>query len=533
MNEDAERLPDDVASLRALVIAQRADFREREKQLTSQIADITNQLIWEKEKYLSLSARYFGSSSEKQKVIPGQGVFEFNEAEAHASEGEKPVAVIAIAAHERQKRGRKIRSEDIETVEDVHDLPEEEKRCACCGELRPEMQPETSVEYDLIPAHVVRKLHIRKQYGQCRCEQFARSGQKSVLVAPGVAKIVPKSEFTNQTIAFFMIGKYADAVPFYRMVKILARSGLEVSRGTLCNLAIRVGRALEDLIDRMWEDVRRSPVILMDETTVQVLHEMNRSAESQSYMWLTCGYDTGQKIVLFHYHPTRKKLVAEEALKGFSGYLQTDGYEGYTAVGERDGITHVGCFAHIRRAFVDAQKVCGPGGKADEMIELIAKVYAIERRLRERYEKQELDAHAFIEKRKRELESVFTEIRLWLSKMSLSVAPSTKLGEAIRYAQGQLEKAVRFVDHELLTPDTNRAENAIRPFVVGRKNWEFCNTPLGAHASAAIYSLIETAKANGHDPYKYLCYLFKELPKAKTVEDKIKLLPYHLAPSAY
>jgi transposase len=395
------------------------------------------------------------------------------------------------------------------------------------------MRAETSVEYELIPTHVVRKLHIRKQYGQCRCEHFEQSRQKAVLVAPGVAKIVPKSDFTNQTIAFFMIGKYEDAVPFYRMVKILERSGLEVSRGTLCNLAIRVGRAIEDLIERMWEDVRASPVILMDETTVQVLHEMNRPAESKSYMWLTCGYDKDQKIVLFHYHPTRKKLVAEEALKGFSGYLQTDGYEGYTAIGERDGITHVGCFAHIRRAFVDAQKVGGPGGKADEMIELIAKVYAIERRLRDRYEKQELDAQGFIEKRRRELESVFTEIRLWLSRMSLSVAPSTKLGEAIGYAQGQLEKAVRFVEHELLTPDTNRAENAIRPFVVGRKNWEFCNTPLGAHASAGIYSLIETAKANGHDPYKYLCYLFDELPKATTLEDKLKLLPYLLKSSAY
>jgi transposase len=533
MSEDVTDLPNDVASLRALVIAQRAVFSEKEKQLASQIVEIKNQLIWEREKYLSLSARYFGSSSEKQKIIPGQGVFEFNEAEVHADEGEKPVQVIAVAAHERKKRGRKPQSHDIETVEIVHDLTEEEKRCACCGALRPEMGAETSVEYELIPAHVVRRLHIRKQYGKCHCEGFAESGQKSVIVAPGVAKIVPKSEFSNQTIAFFMIGKYEDSVPFYRMVKILERSGLEVSRGTLCNLAIRVGRAIEDLIDRMWQDVRKSSVILMDETTVQVLHEMNRPAESQSYMWLTCGYEKGQKIILFHYHPTRKKLVAENALEGFSGYLQTDGYEGYTAVGERNGITHVGCFAHIRRAFVDAQKVGGLGGKADEMLSLIAKVYAIERRLRERYEKQELGAIAFIEKRKRELEPVFTDIRLWLSRMSLSVAPSTKLGEAISYAQGQLERAVRFVEHELMTPDTNRAENTIRPFVVGRKNWEFCNTPLGAHASAGIYSLIETAKSNDHDPYKYLCYLFNELPKAATLEDKIRLLPYQLKPTAY
>lgn len=523
MNEDTVALPDDIASLKALVMAQR-----------SEIAMIKNQLIWEQEKYRSLSARYFGSSSEKQKIDPTQGVLEFNEAEVYSSEGEKPVAVIEVAAHDRKKSGRKPRREDIETEEIVHDLPEDEKRCSCCGELRPEMGVQTSSEYELIPAHVVRKLHIRKQYGQCRCEGFATSGQKAVLTAPGVAKIVPKSDFTNQTIAFFMIGKYADAVPFYRMVKILARSGLDVSRGTLCNLAINVGRSIQDLIDQMWVDVLKSPVILMDETTVQVLHEANRPAEVKSFMWVTCGYRKDQKIVLFHYHPSRKKTVPTQSLEGFSGYLQTDGYAGYNEVGSRDEIRHIGCFAHIRRAFVEAQKVGGGSeGKAEEMIALISKIYAIERRLRERYEKQELDAQGFIEKRRKELESVFTEIRLWLSRMSLSVAPSTKLGQAISYAQGQLDKAERFVEHELLTPDTNRVENAIRPFVVGRKNWEFSASPLGAHASAAIYSLIETAKANGHDPYRYFCYLFDELPKTSVLEDKQKLLPYHLQPGAY
>ena len=113
------------------------------------------------------------------------------------------------------------------------------------------------------------------------------------------------------------------------------------------------------------------------------------------------------------------------------------------------------------------------------------------------------------------------------------MAPSTKLGEAISYMQGQLEKAVMFVKHELLTPDTNRAENAIRPFVVGRKNWMFSNTPRGAHASAGLYSLIETAKANGHDVFQYLSYIFDTLPLAATTEERIKLLPYHLDPKSY
>ena len=536
MSDALFALPGDVESLRELVLAQRLRLDEQDKLLDERekiISSIQNELIWEREKYLALSARYFGSSSEKNIAVPGQGILEFNEAETYAASETPPVTVIAIAAHERKKRGRKQRSAEIETVEIVHDLSEAEKQCPCCGAQRPAMGEERSVEYDLIPAHVVRKVHLRKKYGSCRCDAFLESKSSAVLIAPAVAKIVPKSEFTNRTIAFFLVGKYEDAIPFYRMVKVLARSGLDVSRATLCNLAIGVGRAIGDLIDAMWQDVRGSPVILMDETTVQVLHEPGRSAESQSYMWLTVGYRDKRPIILFHYHPTRKKLVPETSLAGFSGYLQTDGYEGYASTGSRAGIVHVGCFAHIRRAFHDAQKVAGPGGLADEMIGIIAKVYTVERRLRDRYDRGDLDTAAFLRKRETDLELVFTEMRLWLGRNALSVAPSTKLGEAISYMQGQLEKAVMFVKHELLTPDTNRAENAIRPFVVGRKNWMFSNTPRGAHASAGLYSLIETAKANGHDAFKYLSYIFDTLPLAATTEERIKLLPYHLDPKSY
>jgi transposase len=536
MSEALSALPRDIESLRELVLAQRIRLDEKDKLLDESkniISSMHNELIWEREKYLALRARYFGSSSEKSIVVPGQGILEFNEAEACAVSEPMPVTVIEIAAHERKKRGRKQRSAEIETIEIVHDLPQAEKQCPCCGAERPAMGEERSVEYDLIPAHVVRKVHLRKKYGSCRCEAFIESTASAVVIAPAVAKIVPKSEFTNRTIAFFLVGKYEDAIPFYRMVKVLARSGLEVSRATLCNLAIGVGKAIGDLIEAMWQDVRGSPVILMDETTVQVLHEPGRSPEAQSYMWLTVGYRDKRPIILFHYHPTRRKVVPETTLAGFSGYLQTDGYDGYASTASRTGIVHVGCFAHIRRAFHDAQKVSGPGGLADEMLALIAKVYSVERRLRERYDKGEFDTDTFLRKRETDLELVFTDIRLWLGRNSLSVAPSTKLGEAISYAQGQIEKSVKFVKHELLTPDTNRAENAIRPFVVGRKNWMFNNTPRGAHASAGLYSLIETAKATGHDPFKYLSYLFDTLPRARTTEERIMLLPYHLDPKSY
>lgn len=512
-----------------MVVAQRAELTNRDKL----IHQITDELKWAWEKYRTLRAHYFGSSSEKRNDGSAQGVLEFNEAEAYAASSPEPVKTITVASHERKKRGRKPQNADIETVDIVHDLTEDEKRCPCCGKIRPEMGEEVSVEYDLIPAHVVKLIHHRKQYGSCRCVGFADRAVTAVLSAPGPVKIVAKSEFTNRTIAFFLVSKYADAIPFYRMEKLLARSGLNVGRATLCSLAIGTNRVLADLNDMLWADVRGSPVILMDETTVQVLHKREGPPESTSYMWVTVGYHDAKPIIIFHYHPTRGKVVPETTLEGFRGYLQTDGYDGYTAVGERDGVVHVGCFAHIRRKFTDAEKAMGESALADEILALIGKVYTTEKRLRNRYDRNEFDAPTFIEKRTKELEKPFTEIRMWLSRYSLSVAPQSALGKAIFYAQGHLEQAARFVEHELLAPDTNMVENAIRPFVIGRKNWMFNNTELGAHASAGLYSLIETARANNHEPLKYLTYVFNHLPLATTDEEKRKLLPYYLDPYSY
>lgn len=530
MSDLVEVVPDDVAGLKSQVLELRTQIRK----LTQDYNDLRNDYLWTREQYMSLVARYFSASSERNAVDPGQKALEFNEAEAHSTPAPiGPDAVTVVAEHERKKRGRKPRPEDIETVEVVHDLGDAEKLCPCCGKTRPSMGAEETVEFDLVPAHVVRKVHKRMKYGSCHCEGFADSDAPAVVMGPPVPKIVPKSPFTNRTIAFFLTGKFEDAIPFNRMEKILLRAGLEVTRATLCNLAIGVGRAIGDLIDAMWDDILHSEVILTDETTLQVLREPGRAAQTMSYMWLTMGFRDRRQISLFHYHPTRGKGVPETSLEGFSGYLQTDGYEGYASTGSRDGVIHVGCWAHIRRKFVDAQTVAGPGGLADEAIAICNRVFEIERGLRTRLNAGAITDDQFLEKRRAKEEAVFSEFRVWLARRSLEVARRTKLGEAIYYAQGQIDKAERFVDHLLLTPSTNQVENGIRPFVVGRKGWLFNDTPLGAHASAGIFSLIETAKANGHDPFRYLTYLFEQLPLATTLDEQLALLPYRLDPKSY
>jgi len=366
-----------------------------------------------------------------------------------------------------------------------------------------------------------------KKYGPCGCKDC----QSPVIQASGPVKFIPGSRFSNNSLAFFLSSKFVDAEPFYRMEKILARFGIETPRATLCALAIRAGRGLGDFIEAMKEDIKASHVLLMDETVVQVLHERNSSPQSKHFMWVTEGFSEGKPIIFFHYHPSRSKEIPLRLLKDYEGYLQTDGYSGYDEAGSFPGITHVGCLAHVRRKFIDAQKL---GSKeASIFISMIAELYEKETTLRREYKEGLLTTEHFLTLRRKEQAPKLTAMHAWLMAHAGVSPPTLAFGKAVSYALSQWEKITHYLDHELLTPDTNRVENAIRPFVIGRKNWLFSNTPLGAHASASIYSIIETAKANGHEPYHYLCYLFNELPKAKSLEGKLQLLPYRIGPTDY
>jgi transposase len=519
-------LEKEIENLKAIVQALQNTIQNKDREIQT----------WSENYYL-LRQKLFGKSSEKQHLEKDPQYLLFDEAEAHADENAQAVTTTTVAQHERKKRGRKAKDIPLPVIEKVHELEGEERSCPCCGKERPVIGEQRSSEYDLVPAHFVKIVHVRRKYGPCKCEGFEESEAAPILIAPAPAKIIPGSDFSNRTTAFFMTAKYADAIPFYRMEKMLARYGLILSRATLSNQAIAVGRAIEGLIDVMNRDLMSSPVLLMDETTVQVLEESGKENTSQSCMWVQRGFFDGRPIHRFSYHPSRSGSFAENLLTGFKGfYLQTDGYKGYDRFHDvkhpayRTSLVHVGCFAHIRRKFVDAWEVAGKTGIAQEAIRYIANLYEVERELRKQLEQKSIDESTFISRRKRKAEPHLSDFRMWLTRNSLTVAPQSKLGMAISYALVELPLASRYIDHPLLTPDTNAVENAIRPFVIGRKNWLFSGSPRGAHASAGIYSLIETAKANGHDPYFYLCFIFDRLPLCKTEKDLEKLLPYRVTP---
>jgi len=249
-------------------------------------------------------------------------------------------------------------------------------------------------------------------------------------------------------------------------------------------------------------------------------------------MWVFKGGPPGKPVILFQYHASRSGDVAAAFLKDYKGIVQTDGYGGYNFLDDKKDILHVGCWVHARRKFKEVTKAVGnkknPSGNAGTALKYIGKLYKIEKEAR----LEELSPDRLYARRQSEAIPILDEFKKWLDARTNQVPPKSLLGKAINYTLNEWPRLIRYTQDGRIKPDNNAVENAIRPFVVGRKNWLFSCTPEGAHASAAIYSLIETAKANGHDPYWYLKYLFEHLPEAMTTEEFETLLPHNVDKNA-
>ena len=392
------------------------------------------------------------------------------------------------------------------------------------------MGEEVSEQLDIMPPRIQVIQHIRPKYVCRKCEGTA-ADEPAVSIAPMPEQMIPKSIATPGLLAWSLTGKFVDALPFYRIEHILKRYGVEVSRQTLCCWAVKVAEVCRPVLELMREDILKGFQINADETPLQVLQEPGRAATTNSYMWLFRGGTEQRPVILYQYHESRSGQVAQEFLKQYQGYLQTDGYLGYDFLGHMAGITHLGCWAHVLRKFVEVVNAAGKdkGGKkktgsGEVALDYIGKLYLLEKECTGR----KVPPEQIARERQSRAGPILEQFKAWLDKRSPQVPPGSTLGKAISYALGQWERLVVYLRDGRLRPDNNLAENAIRPFVVGRKNWLFAATPDGAHASAALYSIIETAKANGLEPYWYLRYLFERLPKAKTTDEYKALLPQYV-----
>ena len=279
---------------------------------------------------------------------------------------------------------------------------------------------------------------------------------------------------------------------------------------------------LEPLYDRLKEQLVKESVLHADETTLRVLRTKEKPTATKSYMWL---YRTSgcceTPIVLYDYRPNRKAENAESFLKEFKGYLHTDGYKAYRGI---ENVTIVGCWAHARRRFCEALEVLPEaqrkGSTAAIGLDYCGKLYAIEKKMKDESPEDRLKERQ--EQSKPLLDAFFA----W-AKSLRNIAPKSKLGKAINYLIEEEPYLRRYIEDGRLEIDNNRAERSIKPFVIGRKNWLFANTPSGAKASATAFSIIETAKENNLDPYEYLKYVFTKAPNMENSESIDILLPWN------
>lgn len=468
-----------------------------------------------KEALLLAQRRQFAKATETLRSLQSEL---FDEAELIIELPEPPMAdnTVIVSNHTRKKSGRKQLPEDLPRVDVIHDLADADKVCPH-GHALKEISEKISEQLDIIPMQIQVIRHVRKQYA-CSCCQ--KDGSPFLKTATKPKQPIEKSQASAGLLSYIAVSKYADSLPLYRQSTILSRFGVDMNRTTLANWMIKCGELVQPLINRFEEQLLSQPFIHMDETPVQVLNEQGKSATSKSYMWVRSAGPPGQKITLFNYDSSRAGRVPETLLADYRGALMADGYEGYEPVCRAQGLVRLGCWVHARRKFVDVSKSSKKkNGQAAYAIKMIAKLYAIEKPL------QSSNVESRYAERLERSKPIIDKLKIWLDETRPKVPPKSTLGKAMHYLDHQWPRLVRYLEDGCYPIDNNPVENAIRPFAIGRKNWLFSASVKGAKASANLYSLIETAKANGLEPYAYLKRVFTELPNATSFDDVDRLLP--------
>ncbi|WP_026600663.1 IS66 family transposase [Methylomonas sp. 11b] len=498
-----------------------------QQRLAQQLRLVTVERDLLQERMNAFLHRLYAAKSEAR-ANPAQRDLFLNEAEALAPNG-APVAeetgeplAIEVAGHSRKKRGRKPLDPLLPREIVRHELPEAERICAHDGTRLVEIGAEISEQLDIVPQQVRVIQHHRVKYACPCCDN-------SIRVTPAPARIIPKGLLTEPALAWVVTAKYQDSLPLYRQAALLSRFGGDLSRTTLAASMVRVGQAVQPITNLLRDHLLDADLILGDETVVQVLKESGRAAQSKSYLWAQMT-GSGPPIRLFCYTPGRGGTHAQPLYDGIKSgaALMSDGYEVYNGIATDRGLIHLGCWAHARRYFVEAEAVIPKAARGAEQlptqfIAAMGELYAIEAKAKQ------LSPEQRGQQRQQLSKPVLAKIEGLLLQHLHAVTPGSLLGKALHYLSSQWPKLIRFVENGAWPIDNNLCENAIRPFVVGRRNWLFCDTVAGAQASANLYSLIETCKANDIEPYAYLVALFRQLPLAKTVDDFEALLPWRLA----
>ncbi len=512
------------------LLEENAKLREIIEVQTKEI-ELTRNIVAElKEQVHLLQTLHFGTKSEKLTKEDKKQASLFNEAEdsAFAQEEKIETETREVKAHTKRVRkdaGRKAISENLPREIVEYDIDEDDKTCAC-GAEKICIGEDVSERACIIPAKVVVRREIKKKYVCRNCEGTA-DDSAGVQTAIGPKHLIAGSIADESLLAWSINEKFEYALPFYRQSKRLSAIGIQIPRATLSNLAIKCADSCRPLYELLKDNIKKGPVINADETRIQVLKEPGRKAQDKSWMWVFLGGETDKKSVIFQYETGRSHQIPYDFLKNYEGWLQTDDYEAYhTALKRlhRDGnnsIMHILCWAHARRRFYKYWEM-SRSPDAERILELIKNLFRLED-LRE-----DLSKKGFQKQRLNRAGPILDSLFKLLTEYAASTPPSLGFGKAIAYTLDNWEQLKLYLENPLLTPSNNIAENAIRPFVVGRKNWLFSDTGRGAESSAILYSLVESAKLQKLPVYDYFYFIFRNLPYCKSKADYEQLLPFNL-----
>lgn len=506
----------------------------QEKELRSQLAVLTDELKRTNqqmqvilEKWNLAQANRFGRSSEKMGYDTGTcqqlelAVMYaecFNEAEATVNEtppDEPDMEEVTVTAHKRKKHAGK-------REEDLKDLPHEEPVISTLTEE--ELLEQLGPGYRQLKDEVYQRLEFHPSSFEVKeyhiCVYVSADGKKFAKAKRPQADLFRNSIATPSLLAGILNYKYVNALPVHRLAQDFKRSEVNISPQVMCNWVIKSSEIYFSLVyDWMKDVLLKQPVVQADETTLKVNRD-GRKAGSSSYMWvyITGEHDdSGKKIVLYDYCRTRSTEHLREFLSSYKGILVSDGYQSYHTFSKEQSLTSAGCWTHCRRRFVNAIKAAQKdlpeealkNSIAYQALARISAIYKLDGSWKERTSEYRM------EHRQRILKPLVDEYFDWVKEQikTCNVLPKSETGEGLSYSINQEKYLRAFLDNRDIPIDNSACERAIRPFCVGRKNWNVIDTVEGAQASAIVYSIAETAKANNLKPYQYFEYLLTELPE--------------------
>lgn len=506
----------------------------QEKELRSQLAVLTDELKRTNqqmqvilEKWNFAQANRFGRSSEKMGYDTGTcqqlelAVMYaecFNEAEATVNEtppDEPDMEEVTVTAHKRKKHAGK-------REEDLKDLPHAEPVISTLTEE--ELLEQLGPGYRQLKDEVYQRLEFHPSSFEVKeyhiCVYVSADGKKFAKAKRPQADLFRNSIATPSLLAGILNYKYVNALPVHRLAQDFKRSEVNISPQVMCNWVIKSSEIYFSLVyDWMKDVLLKQPVVQADETTLKVNRD-GRKAGSSSYMWvyITGEHDdSGKKIVLYDYCRTRSTEHLREFLSSYKGILVSDGYQSYHTFSKEQSLTSAGCWTHCRRRFVNAIKAAQKdlpeealkNSIAYQALARISAIYKLDGSWKERTSEYRM------EHRQRILKPLVDEYFDWVKEQikTCNVLPKSETGEGLSYSINQEKYLRAFLDNRDIPIDNSACERAIRPFCVGRKNWNVIDTVEGAQASAIVYSIAETAKANNLKPYQYFEYLLTELPE--------------------